>query len=69
MISFTYGTGRGGYSMMGGSVAVSVNDPAHGLSLLVGYGESRTNAPFLRGACGRGYGAGYFLDPWAPYVP
>jgi len=62
MISFTYGAGRGGYSEKGGSMLLNYDDPAHGFSLLVGYGEMRGNGPFL----GRGCVPFVALPPFVP---
>lgn len=54
MISFTYGMGRGGYREEGGAMALSLDDPAHGVSLFVGYEEMRGKGPLLdRGCAGR----------------
>jgi hypothetical protein len=69
MISFTYGTGRGGYNSMGGAMAVSVDDPAHGFSLLVGYGESRSRVPIGGWGYDRRLRPGYLLDPPPPLFP
>lgn len=46
MISLTYGAGAGGYHEMSGAVAVSIDDPAHGVSLYLGYGESSGRGPW-----------------------
>lgn len=62
MISFTYGAGRGGYSEKGGSMLLNYDDPAHGISLLVGYGEMQSNGPCFR----RG---GVPFDAFPPFVP
>jgi hypothetical protein len=62
MISFTYGAGRGGYSERGGSMLLSYDDPAHGISLLVGYGEMHGNGPFFRRGC-------VPFDAFPPFVP
>ena len=51
MLSFTYGAGSGGYEEMGGAMVVSVDDPAHNLSVLFGYATMRTKGPFLGGGC------------------
>lgn len=47
LLTFTYGAGRGGYQEMGGAMEVSIDDPAHGLSLLFGYGTARIKDPYL----------------------
>ena len=47
MVSFTFGAGQGGYREMGGYMMLDYQDPAHGLDLLVGYGEMRTSGPFI----------------------
>jgi hypothetical protein len=53
MISFTFGGGRGGYREKSGFMMLDYQDPAHGLELLVGYGESRVSGPFIgRGGYG-----------------
>jgi hypothetical protein len=69
MISFTYGTGRGGYRETGGAVVLNIDDPAHGVSLLMGYGETHTKGLFLGRGCGRGFLSGDFLDTVPPLVP
>ena len=51
MISFTIGGGRGGYRERSGFMMLDYQDPAHGLELLVGYGESRITGPFLGHGC------------------
>jgi hypothetical protein len=51
MISFTFGGGRGGYREKGGFMMLDYQDPAHGLELLVGYGETQISGPSL----GRGF--------------
>lgn len=69
MISFTYGEGRGGSSEKGGAMLLNYDDPAHGFSLLMGYGEMHARGPFL----GRGGFGGCFppppLDAFPPPVP
>jgi hypothetical protein len=62
MISFTYGAGRGGYREMGGSMLLNYDDPAHGISLLVGYGEMHASGPFFRRGC-------VPFDAFPPFVP
>ena len=62
MISFTYGTGRGGYSEKGGTMLLNYDDPAHGISLLVGYGQMQSNGHFFR----RG---SVPCDAYPPFVP
>jgi len=54
-VSLTYGAGRGGASFMGGAMAVSVADPAHGIVLSAGYAEMHGKGPLLggRGYCDR----------------
>jgi hypothetical protein len=54
MISFTFGGGRGGYREKSGFMMLDYQDPAHGLELLVGYGEMRASGPFI----GRGWSRG-----------
>jgi hypothetical protein len=51
MISFTFGGGRGGYREKGGFMMLDYQDPAHGLDLLVGYGESRISGPSIGRGC------------------
>jgi hypothetical protein len=46
-ISFTFGGGRGGYREKGGFMMLDYQDPAHGLELLVGYGEMRISGPTI----------------------
>lgn len=46
MISLTYGVGSGGFHEVGGAMAVSIDDPAHGVSLYLAYGESRGRGPW-----------------------
>jgi len=53
MISFTFGGGRGGYREIGGYMMLDYQDPAHGLELLVGYGESRISGPSIGRGCFR----------------
>ena len=55
MISFTIGSGSGGYSMMGGAMAVSIADPEHGIAITAGYSEMHGKGPLL----GRGYYDGF----------
>ena len=69
MISFTYGTGSGGYSMTGGAMAVSVDDPAHGLSLLVSYAEMHGRGPYYGWGCGRMFPSVYPPDLLPPPIP
>ena len=53
VISFTFGGGRGGYREKSGFMMLDYQDPAHGLELLVGYGESRISGPLIgRGGYG-----------------
>ncbi len=56
MLSFTYGVGSGGYQEMGGAMAVTVDDPAHALSLWFGYATMRTKGPYFDG----GYCPGFW---------
>lgn len=67
MVSLTYGVGAGGYHEMGGAMAVSIDDPAHGVSLMFGYGESRGRGPWP----GRCWGAPApdCFGPWGPLGP
>lgn len=69
MISFTYGAGRGGYREMGGAMALRIDDPAHGISLLMGYGETHTKGFYLGRGCGREFRPGDLLDTVPPLVP
>jgi len=48
MITLTYGAGRGGYSEKGGEILLNYDDPAHGFSLGVSYGEMTGTVPFFR---------------------
>ena len=66
MISFTYGTGSGGYSMMGGAMAVSIADPVHGIAIEAGYSEMHGKGPLLGRGCYDRYPGGYpfGFDPW-----
>ncbi len=55
--SLSYGVGSGGYSEKSGSINLSFEDPARGLTLNVGYTETQTKG-------GRGYyGVPYILTP------
>ncbi len=54
MLSFTYGAGSGGYQEMGGAMAVTVDDPDHGLSLLFAYAAMRAKGPSFDRAYGPG---------------
>jgi hypothetical protein len=69
MISFTYGTGRGGYSMTGGAMALSVDDPAHGMSLLVSYAEMHGRGSYSGWGCGRMFPSIYPPDFLPPPIP
>lgn len=53
MISFTFGGGHG-YTEKGGFMMLDYQDPAHGLELLVGYGETRFSGPAMGRGCFRG---------------
>jgi hypothetical protein len=69
MISFTYGAGSGGSSMMGGAMAVSVADPEHGFAFTAGYAEMHGKGPLLGRGCYGGYYPDYpygFGPPLAP---
>ena len=51
MVSLFIGGGHG-FSERGGSMVIDLQDPAHGLDLLVGYGETRFSGPLAgRGWC------------------
>jgi hypothetical protein len=51
MVSFTVGGGTGGYSEMGGSIALMLDDPAHNLSVFVDYEEMHAKGPLLDRGC------------------
>src|SRR4051812_29693387 len=53
--SLSYGMGSGGYSEKTGSMVLSLEDPARGYSITVGYSESHVKG-------GNGYG--YYRDPF-----
>jgi hypothetical protein len=48
MFTLTYGAGRGGYSEKGGEMLLNYDDPAHGFSLGMSYGEMTGTVPFFR---------------------
>ncbi len=48
MFTLTYGAGRGGYSEKGGEMLLNYDDPVHGFSLGVSYGEMTGTVPFFR---------------------
>lgn len=52
-ISFTFGSGSGGYREKGGYMMLDYQDPAHGLELLVGYGETQISGPAYGRGCFR----------------
>ncbi len=68
MISFTYAAGSGGFHGFGGATALSIDDPAHGLSLMVGYAEFRGTGPVWDRSCHEGLPAGYLYGPLPPFV-
>jgi len=51
MVSFTVGGGSGGYSEMGGAMALMLDDPAHNLSVFVNYEEMHAKGPLLGRDC------------------
>ena len=69
-VSLTVGAGRGGASFMGGAMAVSVADPAHGIALSAGYAEMHGKGPLLggRGYCG-GLPGEYPFGPGSWWLP
>ena len=69
-VSLTVGAGRGGASFMGGAMAVSVADPAHGIVLSAGYAEMHGKGPLLggRGFCG-GFPDEYPFGPGSWWLP
>jgi len=69
-VSLTVGAGRGGASFMGGAMAVSVADPAHGIELSAGYAEMHGKGPLLggRGYCG-GFPGGEPFGPGSWWLP
>ncbi len=69
MISFTYGVGSGGYHEMGGAMAVSIDDPGHGISLFASYAQSRGEGRGWGRPCGWGPWSDYLADPYGPCWP
>jgi len=54
-VTLLYGAGSGGFSEMGGSLVVSVEDPAHHMAIAVGYSELHTKGGYLRRDCRDGF--------------
>lgn len=55
-VSFMVGTGSGGYSAVGGAMTLNYDDPAHGVSVMVGYSQTRTKGGYYYPDCGPGFG-------------
>lgn len=58
-ISLMYGMGSHGYTEKGGAMVVSVEDPASGLALAVGYSEVHTSGGRYLARCGPGFAPGF----------
>jgi hypothetical protein len=56
-IELMVGAGSHGYSEYGGAMTVSVEDPASGLSVAVGYAELHSKGGYLYRGCREGYWA------------